>query len=98
MRRDRHARPRALPVHPHVASDADPQLLRYLSGLSSWIRGHLDWGMSTARYVNPEDPADLPGQFAARPYDDSDEPLPIPSIAWWWGQLPAARQPLARAA
>ncbi len=79
-----------LRLRDHVANGADPNLLRYLSGLSSWVRGHLDWGLSTARYVNPENPADLPSEFVDAPYDDGDEPLPIPSIAWWWGQLPRA--------
>jgi hypothetical protein len=84
-----------LRLRDHVANGADPNLLRYLAGLSSWVRGHLDWGLSTARYLNPENPADLPGDFADAPHDDGDEPLPIPSIAWWWGQLPRARQALA---
>jgi hypothetical protein len=81
-----------LRLHSQVAREADPGLRLYLSGLSSWIRGHLDWGMATARYCNPEDPADLPDGFADASYDDSYEPLLIPSISWWWGQLACTRQ------
>ena len=81
-----------LRLHCQVARDADPGLRRYLSGLSSWIRGHLDWGMATARYCNPEDPADLPNICSGTARDDSYEPLPIPSISWWWDQLDCARQ------
>ena len=81
-----------LRLHSQVAGRADPGLRRYLSGLSSWVRGHLDWGMATARYCNPEDPADLPDRFADTPRDDSYEPLLIPSILWWWEQLACARQ------
>jgi hypothetical protein len=84
-----------LRLRDHVADGADLNLRRYLAGLSSWVRGHLDWGMATARYRNPENPADLPGEFADAPHDDGGEPLPIPSVAWWWGQLPRARQAVA---
>ncbi len=81
-----------LRLHSQVARRADPNLRRYLSGLSSWVRGHLDWGMATARYCNPEDPADLPDDFAATAQDDSFDPLLIPSISWWWEQLACTRQ------
>jgi hypothetical protein len=81
-----------LRLHSQVARGADPGLRRYLSGLSAWVRGHLDWGMATARYCNPEDPADLPDSFAGTSRDDSHEPLLIPSILWWWDQLPSTRQ------
>lgn len=76
-----------LHLRERVGADADPRLRDYLAGLSSWIRGHLDWGMATARYRNPEDPADLPQDFAHDFRDALLEPLPIPSIAWWWRQL-----------
>ncbi|MFE6904405.1 hypothetical protein ACFVFJ_47825 [Streptomyces sp. NPDC057717] len=80
-----------LRLRDQVAQDAGPDLRRYLTGLSAWIRGHLDWGMATARYRNPDNPADLPHVLAAAPTDDDHAPLPIPSVAWWWGQLtPAA--------
>jgi hypothetical protein len=75
-----------------------PDLKRYLAGLCSWVRGHLDWGMATARYRNPEAPADLPNDFADAPQDDSYEPLLIPSISWWWRQLACAPQAVAGAA
>ncbi len=84
-----------LRLRDHVADGADLNLRRYLAGLSSWVRGHLDWGMATTRYRNPENPADLPGEFADAPPDDGGEPLPIPSVAWWWGQLPRADQAVA---
>jgi len=69
------------------AQSNDPRVHRYLAGLSSWIRGHLDWGMATARYINPEDPADLPQDFADNLQDALLEPLAISSVAWWWTQL-----------
>jgi Terpene synthase family 2, C-terminal metal binding len=78
-----------LELRDQTAADAGPELLRYLDGLSAWIRGHLDWGLATARYRNPENPADLPHDFAVTSIDNSHEPLPIVSIAWWWGQLRA---------
>ncbi|MFJ5261121.1 hypothetical protein ACIQAC_11740 [Streptomyces sp. NPDC088387] len=76
-----------LRLREQVAADAGPDLLRYLTGLSSWIRGHLDWGMATARYRNPENPAHLPRSLAAEPSVHDQRPLPVPSIAWWWRQL-----------
>jgi hypothetical protein len=87
-----------LRLHDQVALDAGPDLKRYLAGLCSWVRGHLDWGMATARYRNPEAPADLPNDFADAPQDDSYEPLLIPSISWWWRQLACAPQAVAGAA
>lgn len=78
-----------LRLHDKVRADASPELRRYLAGLSSWIRGHLDWGMTTMRYRDPEADADLPDEVAAASAAVSTEPLPIPTIAWWWERLAA---------
>jgi Terpene synthase family 2, C-terminal metal binding len=61
---------------------------RYAGGLSYGIRGNAEWGLRVPRYVSrgvtpgETDTADL--TWAERPLDSSDEPLPIPTIAWWW--------------
>ena len=66
-------------------TDADDYALpQYLRGLDGWIRGNLDWGRASARYLHPDDPITLPTDFAPKPMDGSSEPLPIPSISWWW--------------
>jgi hypothetical protein len=83
-----------LRLRDQVTADASTELQRYLTGLQAWIRGHLDWGMATARYRNPADPADLPYTLALTPRDHTPDPLPYPSITWWWDQLkPADRHP-----
>lgn len=76
-----------LRLHDKVRAGASPALERYLAGLSSWIRGHLDWGMTTMRYRDPEAAADLPNELAGAIPIVSGEPLPIPTIAWWWERL-----------
>lgn len=65
-----------------------PQLRQYLHSLGSFIRGALDWGVSSRRYTCPEDPAALPSTFRETPTDASPEPLGIPAISWWWDVLP----------
>ena len=73
-----------LRLRDQVTADASTELRRYLTGLQAWIRGHLDWGMATVRYRNP---ADLPQSLARTPQDAAPDPLPFPSITWWWEQL-----------
>ncbi|XXY49109.1 hypothetical protein WME91_54790 [Sorangium sp. So ce269] len=57
---------------------------RYLADLSSWVRGHLEWGLSSLRFADPAFAAVMPDRFADVPSDDSRAPLPIPSVSWWW--------------
>ncbi|MFE6894634.1 terpene synthase [Streptomyces sp. NPDC057694] len=68
------------------AADAvsSPAERRYTASLGDWIRANLDWQVSTNRYRNPGQPVALASGFAARPSDDSAEPLPVPSVQWWW--------------
>jgi hypothetical protein len=56
---------------------------RYISGLSAWIRGNLDWSMHTGRYqkagketVQVVDVPHLPVQDFSPPH----------GVAWWWSQ------------
>jgi hypothetical protein len=67
----------------------------YVADLAYAIRSNLDWGVHSARYtaVTPRDqlpppnPAPIPLTLTEHPSDPSTEPLPQPSIAWWWQQL-----------
>jgi len=76
-----------LRLRDQIAADASTELRRYVGGLEAWIRGHLDWGIETARYRNPADPAARLYSYADRPSTTDPSPLPIPTITWWWEQL-----------
>lgn len=80
-----------LRLRDELAVTGSPQLRQYLENLGTFIRGAQDWGISSHRYTTPEDPAALPTTFRDTPTDDSDEPLDIPAIAWWW-DVPSARE------
>ncbi|MEV4641985.1 hypothetical protein AB0J80_32025 [Actinoplanes sp. NPDC049548] len=75
---------RYLALRDDVTATAGPALSLYLKGLDGWIRGNLDWGRASARYLHPEDPVALPTDFADEPRESSRDPLPIASVAWWW--------------
>ncbi|MEC3974986.1 terpene synthase family protein [Amycolatopsis sp. H20-H5] len=78
-----------------VLRDAAPELARYLTGLGQWIRGYLEWALTSERYQDPRNPDDdvvierpsMPTVRDTGPVDDVMEPLPIPTIAWWWEML-----------
>ncbi|MFJ1747288.1 terpene synthase family protein [Streptomyces sp. NPDC088116] len=67
----------------------------YVADLAHAIRSNLDWGAHSARYtavtsrtqLPPPNPAPIPLTLTDHPSDPSTEPLPCPSIAWWWQQL-----------
>lgn len=77
---------RFLSVTSHLSKNASPQLRRYLTSLQHFIRGSQDWGITSRRYITPEDPADLPSAFTSAPTDTSTAPLDIPAISGWWEQ------------
>jgi hypothetical protein len=67
-------------VSPHVSVDTQ----RYLRGLSTWIRGNLDWSIHTGRYRAHGKPTievttRAPRAAAARPT--------LPGISWWWDHV-----------
>jgi hypothetical protein len=61
---------------------------RYMSGLSAWIRGNLDWSMHTARYRR-HDQATIAVTEAPRAAPAADFAPPT-GIAWWWTRLTSA--------
>ncbi|MFI6095713.1 hypothetical protein ACIA8G_09180 [Lentzea sp. NPDC051213] len=77
-------------LHRQVHATASPELRMYLAGLSSWIRGHLDWGLTTVRYRDLEAGADFPDELGPEPVALDPAPLPIASVAWWWDRLGSA--------
>lgn len=71
-----------------VLKEAGEDLSRYVEGLGQFVRGHLDWASVCPRYAVPAGPRATPGGWwKQHPADDSLEPLPVPTIAWWWEQL-----------
>lgn len=77
-----------LRLRDQVIEDAGSELRRYVQGLGQFIRGHLDWASVCPRYSVPSASEGKPdGWWKQRPADDSFEPLPLPTISWWWDQL-----------
>jgi hypothetical protein len=83
-----------LSLRDQSAPQASPALLRYITDLGNLISGNIEWGFTNGRYTTVYDSKALPtgivsfsGERTLEPADDLLEPLPIPSIAWWWGQL-----------
>jgi hypothetical protein len=77
------------------AEDArDRAMTQFLASLGHTWRGILDWGFCAPRYMTGGDPdapllQAFPG-WAEKPLDASLAPLPHPSIAWWWEELPCS--------
>ncbi|HEX2316527.1 MAG TPA: terpene synthase family protein [Thermomonospora sp.] len=61
---------------------------RYVDGLAHGIRGNAEWGLRVPRYVSrgadPGATDTSPVTWAERPCDDSGEPIPLPTVVWWW--------------
>lgn len=76
-----------------LLQDANPQIADYIEALIHYQTGILEWHRRDRRYrfLNAEDnrPCFDGGEPADRPSDDSLEPVPLPSIAWWWSYDPA---------
>ncbi|HEX3784559.1 MAG TPA: hypothetical protein VHX38_33280 [Pseudonocardiaceae bacterium] len=70
-----------------VSAHASAELRRYLESVGGWIPANIDWSLTSGRYPNPDDLPQFADFLAAGPSDTSTQPLPIPSIAWWWGLL-----------
>ncbi|MFB4306862.1 terpene synthase family protein [Actinomadura sp. GTD37] len=56
----------------------------YVDGLAYGIRGNAEWGLRVPRYLVGDTAAAGEIAWAERPADDSPEPVPLPTIAWWW--------------
>ncbi|MGK5450160.1 terpene synthase family protein [Streptomyces radiopugnans] len=87
---------RFLALRDRVLPRASRELRRYLTDLGHGIRGNAEWGMRTLRYRDLGDAATGPGKvpppdraaWADRPLGTGHGPPPLPSIAWWWEDLP----------
>ncbi|MEV4315480.1 hypothetical protein [Actinocrispum sp. NPDC049592] len=72
-----------LQLHDETKPRVSRATVRYLHGLSAWIRGNLDWSIGTARYRKHDRPTI---QVTAVPPVIPSLPPP-PGIAWWWDQV-----------
>jgi hypothetical protein len=83
-----------LRLREQVASNASPELGRYLDALGHYISGCIRWMNAAPRYASPRNRYELPVPgatwnvtFSDQPADVSSDPLPVPAAAWWWEQL-----------
>lgn len=75
-----------------TTADTGDAARQYVRGLAQFVRGHLDWASVCPRYTEDTGAKATPGGWwKQHPADDATEPLPLPSIAWWWDQLDTAR-------
>ncbi|MFI9824358.1 hypothetical protein ACIHFC_28465 [Streptomyces sp. NPDC052013] len=72
-----------------VSASASPALRRFLHNQGQWIRGNIAWGLTSNRYSPDATTRAVRSQtgWSSQPRDSSLDPLPLPSIAWWWEQL-----------
>ncbi|WP_406445387.1 hypothetical protein OHB00_49415 [Streptomyces sp. NBC_00631] len=86
---------RFLELRDHIRPVAGPALRQYLDDLGHAIRGNADWGMRVTRYHNHASRAEVPELlYNEDPIDWADEPatrradpLPYPTLSWWWDNL-----------
>jgi Terpene synthase family 2, C-terminal metal binding len=84
-----------LRLRDQLAHGASAPLLTYLKSLEHGIRSNIDWSLTVPRYktvyardgVTQTAQITLASRCVEQPTDDCLEPLPWPSVAWWWTQL-----------
>jgi hypothetical protein len=84
-----------LRLRDHLAHGASAPLLSYIKSLEHGIRSNIDWSLTVPRYktvyardgVTQTAQITLASRCVEQPTDDCLEPLPWPSVAWWWTQL-----------
>jgi hypothetical protein len=72
-----------LKLRSQVEPTASAATRRYISGLSAWIRGNLDWSTHTARY---RDPGQENIQVVDVPSRPAQEFSPPDGVSWWWSR------------
>ncbi|GAB2707030.1 terpene synthase family protein [Nocardia thraciensis] len=75
-----------LRLREHLLPAADHALTCYLTGLDRVVSGNLTFGATATRYLLAESPYTITRTHT--PSDTTPTPLPYPTIAWWWDQLP----------
>ncbi|MCO8309057.1 terpene synthase family protein [Pseudomonas mandelii] len=76
-----------------LLQNASPEVERYIQALIHYQTGVLEWHRRDERYrvLSPGDstPCYKGGHSTDQPHDQSFDPVPIPSIQWWWDYDPA---------
>jgi hypothetical protein len=75
---------RMLALRDQVRPTASEELQTYLDGLGHAVRGNNDWAGSVPRYFSG---GQLRIDFCDQPHPRNREPLPFPSVSWWWDRL-----------
>ncbi|MCH6163767.1 terpene synthase family protein [Streptomyces marispadix] len=84
---------RFLALRAKVMANGSRDLYRYLNGLGQGIRGNIDWGLRTPRYLNPAEPEAAHARtierlaWADEPVTGDLDPRSLPSVSWWWQDL-----------
>lgn len=73
-----------LALRDRVLGDAGPQLTLFIADLDAWNRGNIDWSARCGRYINTTDGTRSPITVTPESRRTSLEPVPVPSIRWWW--------------
>lgn len=79
-----------LTLRTQLLRSADHTMRTYIAGLEHTWRGILEWGFRSSRYAGGDPTTPVLQQFpgwAGEPWDTSLEPLPYPSICWWWDEI-----------
>ncbi|MEW2079606.1 hypothetical protein AB0941_39745 [Streptomyces sp. NPDC013433] len=75
-----------LRLRDQILPTASPDLRRYLTGVERVISGDITLGTTCMRYFAPEATPDV-RRTLTPPAHLTDEPLPYPTIAWWWEHI-----------
>lgn len=84
-----------LRLRDQLTKAATTPLLTYLDSLGHGIRSNIDWSLTVPRYntlyagdgVTQTAQITLAGSCVDQPTAESLDPLPWPSVTWWWTQL-----------
>lgn len=84
-----------LRLRDQLTHGASAPLRTYLTSLGHGIRSNIDWSLTVPRYntlyakdgVTQIARITLASHCVEQPTNDCMEPLPWPSVAWWWTQL-----------
>ncbi|QIP84232.1 hypothetical protein GLX30_09545 [Streptomyces sp. Tu 2975] len=75
-----------LRLREQILPTASPDLRKYLTGVERVVSGDITFGTTCMRYFAPEAAPHIQRTFTP-PAHLSDEPLPYPTIAWWWEHI-----------
>lgn len=75
---------RFLSLRREVSRHVDHSTRWYLRDLGSWLRGQLEWGLSSPRFADPRYAVRMPTDWATHPTTGRLDPRRLPTASWWW--------------